>query len=178
MIETLLTAATLLNEPQARTAKNGKPYATARVRCSDGAGNPHSVSVIAFDDEPREAIQRLTQGEHAAIAGSLTVGTYTAPSGDTRASMNMTAVRVLSVYQANGLRKQGTAPVAGSSPAAAAQRRKPRPMAPVVAATPATADSFADYFPEDAAALGHKVQPLLGPAGADPAPDFDAPPWD
>ena len=135
MIETLLTTATTYNAPQAKTARNGNPFAVVQVRCSDAAGNSHFVSVIAFDDDPREAILRLTKGENAAIAGSMSVDTFTAKNGETRPRLNLTATRVLSVYQGNKLRK-AAAPAA--TPAA------PTTMAPAAPVQVTTGTGFND----------------------------------
>lgn len=121
MIETLLTTATIYNAPQAKTARNGNPFAVVQVRCTDALGSSHFVSVIAFDDDPREAILRLTKGENAAIAGSMSVDTFAAKNGEARPRLNLTATRVLSVYQGNKLRKAAAPAAPTTAPAVLVQ---------------------------------------------------------
>lgn len=93
-----LIAGRLLGTPQARTAKNGRPFVTARVRTPTRDGETLLVNVVAFHASVIEALAALEDGEAVALAGELTVGTWTADDGTVRPSLSLTAHGVLSEY--------------------------------------------------------------------------------
>jgi len=51
-----LIAGKLYGAPQQRTAKTGKPFAVAKVRCAAGDGESLFVNVIAFDGDTCTAL--------------------------------------------------------------------------------------------------------------------------
>lgn len=81
-------------DPQQRTAKNGKPYALARLSVPMSDEGRLSCSLIAFEAEAVTRLLQLRAGASVAAAGALKVGTYEGSDGTTRASMDMVADEV------------------------------------------------------------------------------------
>ena len=113
MIDALVTGK-LATAPQQRTAKNGKPFATARLRVptTDPAVTIF-CSVAAFDPEAVDALMALGAGDSVSVAGPLKVGTWTDKEGNARPSLDLVADRVLSVY---AIRKKRQAAGGGQPP--------------------------------------------------------------
>jgi single-stranded DNA-binding protein len=97
LIDALLTGQ-LRGAPATRTTKAGKRFATATLRATDRSSAVVFASVIAFRDSAVSALLALADGDSAAIAGELTVGTYTAKDGTVRPSLDLMAHVVLSAY--------------------------------------------------------------------------------
>jgi single-stranded DNA-binding protein len=69
-----LVAGKLWKEPEGRTSKTGKPFATAIVR--EGAGDAVTWwSVVAFADNAAELL-RLKDGDVVSVSGPFTVESY------------------------------------------------------------------------------------------------------
>ena len=63
-----LIAGKLHARPEARTSKNGKPFATAKMRAAAGDGDSLFVNVIAFEQAAVSALLALDAGDSIAIA--------------------------------------------------------------------------------------------------------------
>ena len=97
MIDALI-AGRVHGQPTARTGKNGKPFAVAKVRAAAGDGESLFVSVIAFDSAPCNALLALNDGDSVALSGSLTPKTWQDKEGNTRPALDLVAHQVLSSY--------------------------------------------------------------------------------
>lgn len=104
MLDALITGR-LIGTPQKRVAKNGAPFAAARVRVPMHDGNVVLVSVSAFDPEPMAALLVLSDGEAVSINGPITLGAWTDPEGNMRQSVSMLAMNVLTSYLATKKKK-------------------------------------------------------------------------
>ena len=100
-----LIAGRLAGKPQERTARNGRPYVTARLRLTQHAPDPARgvpetlfVVVVAFRDAVVAALSALADGDAVTLAGELTVGTWAAEDGTVRPSLSLTAHAVLTEY--------------------------------------------------------------------------------
>jgi len=81
-------------DPQQRTAKNGKPYALARLSVPMGDEGRASCSLIVFEAEAVTRLLQLRAGASVAAAGTLKVGTYEGSDSTIRASLDMVADEV------------------------------------------------------------------------------------
>ena len=97
MIEALITGK-LFGTAQARTDKNGKPYALAKVKTAGGDGDSLFVSVVAFADTACTALLALEDGDALALAGTLTVKVWTDRQGVAKPSVDLIAAQVLTIY--------------------------------------------------------------------------------
>ena len=104
MIDALITGR-LHSEPERRTAKNGNPYAVAKVRVPTSGGEALFVSVIAFNEAPVTALLALGEGDSVAIAGELTPKVWTDKAGVARPSLDLIAHAVLTEYHVMRKRK-------------------------------------------------------------------------
>jgi single-stranded DNA-binding protein len=93
-----LIAGKLYGQPAERVDKSGKPFAVAKVLASAGDGGDLFVNVIAFDAVPCAALLALDDGDSVALTGSLTPKVWTDKQGNTRPSVDMVAVQVLTAY--------------------------------------------------------------------------------
>ena len=85
--------------PQARTASNGRRFATANVRTPTKDGTAIFVSVIAFSESAVTALLALEDGDAVALAGELTPKIYTPrDGGEPRPSLDLLAHAILSPY--------------------------------------------------------------------------------
>jgi single-stranded DNA-binding protein len=97
MIDALI-AGKLYGKPRQLTAKNGNPYATAKVRAAAGDGESLFVNVIAFNGGACVALLALDDGEPVALSGSLTPKVWTDREGQPRPALDMVAHQVLTTY--------------------------------------------------------------------------------
>ena len=116
----VLISGKLVREPQTRTGKNGKPFATALIAVpveavSEGDEDRVLVSVIAFGPAA-EALAALAKGDDVSCAGSGRLSHWT-KDGVERHGLAVTAHRVLSAY---ARRKTQKAQDNGREPAATA----------------------------------------------------------
>ena len=84
--------------PTQRTGQSGRPFVVAQVRAATGNGDSLFVSVIAFDEQPRESLLALGDGEAVSLSGTLSPKVWTAKNGETRPSLDMVAHAALSSY--------------------------------------------------------------------------------
>jgi single-stranded DNA-binding protein len=124
----LITGA-LFRAPELKTAKTGKPYATATVKVA--ADNAVDFwSVLAFSESAQAELMRLGEGDKISPQGPFKVEPYTARDGQTRINRTLFADHVLALRQPPRERK----------PSNAAAKRD-------TTSAPARAD-FDDGFPE------------------------------
>lgn len=81
-------------DPQQRTAKNGNPYALARISVPMGDAGRVSCSLIVFEAEAVRRLLQMRAGASVAAAGILKVGTYQGADGTARPSLDMVADEV------------------------------------------------------------------------------------
>lgn len=77
--------------PQARTAKTGRTFATARVIVPMGDEGRLFCSVICFNDDAVARLLQLKAGASVALAGALTVKTWTTNDGTDKPSLDLVA---------------------------------------------------------------------------------------
>ncbi len=105
MIDALIQG-TLYKVPQARTASNGRRFATANVRTPTKDGTAIFVSVIAFAESAVTALLALEDGDAVALAGELTPKVYQPrDGGEPRPSLDLVAHKVLTEYHVARKRK-------------------------------------------------------------------------
>lgn len=95
MIDALVNGR-LYAAPKSGTAKNGNPYATAKLLVPL-ADERAFCNVIAFDRKAVDALLVLAEGDSVSIAGELRPKIYNGNDGP-RVSLDMTAHAVLTVY--------------------------------------------------------------------------------
>ena len=101
-----LIQGTLYKAPQARTASNGRRFATATARTAIKDGSAIFVSVIAFSESAVTALLALEDGDAVALAGELTPKIYTPrDGGEPRPSLDLVAHKVLTEYHVARKRK-------------------------------------------------------------------------
>lgn len=92
-----LVAGHLMGEASRRVDKMGRSYTVARVLARNRSDEEFIVNVIAFEAAPGSALLALGDGAALSLAGALTPKVWTDKQGNTRASLDMVATRVLSV---------------------------------------------------------------------------------
>ena len=139
MIDALIQG-TLYKVPQARTASNGRRFATANVRTPTKDGTAIFVSVIAFAESAVTALLALEDGDSVALAGELTPKVYQPrDGGEPRPSLDMVAHKALTEYHVARKRKA----VAGESD----ERLADRSPTHETAGAPAQHEEFDDALP-------------------------------
>ena len=108
-IETLILGK-LHARAEQRTSKAGRPFVTAKARTAAGEGESLFVNVIAFSESACAALLALEAGDAVALAGTLKPGAWIDREGNARASLDIVAAQVLTVY---GLKKKRDAAQAG-----------------------------------------------------------------
>jgi single-stranded DNA-binding protein len=93
-----LVAGRLAAAPTSRIAKNGRAYATCRLRCSVG-DEPAMVNGIAFNSTVVKQLLALSEGDSVAISGELEITrTWTDREGNIRPSIDMKIFALLTEY--------------------------------------------------------------------------------
>lgn len=95
MIRVLLSGE-LRADPQQRTARNGNPFALARLSVPMGEDGRVSCSVIAFQEDAVARLLQLKAGASVAVAGTLKVSVFTGNDGAARPSLDLVADEVAS----------------------------------------------------------------------------------
>ncbi len=103
-----LIAGKLYGTPTEKTAKTGKPFATAKVRAAAGDGESLFVNVIAFDAGACSALLALGDGDSVALSGALTPKVWSDREGNTKPALDMVAHAVLTAYHVTRKRKAVT----------------------------------------------------------------------
>lgn len=100
-----LIAGKLYGAPTEKAARNGKAFATAKVRAAAGDGECLFVNVIAFDAGVCAALLALDDGDSVALAGTLTPKVWIDREGSARPSLDLVAHAVLTAYHVTRKRK-------------------------------------------------------------------------
>jgi single-stranded DNA-binding protein len=124
-----LISGALFRAPELKTAKTGKPYATASLRVTADNATDY-WSVLAFSESAQAELMRLGEGDKVSLQGSLKLEVYTSRDGESKISRTLFADHVLALRQPPRERK----------PSNAAAKRD-------TASAPARAD-FDDGLPE------------------------------
>lgn len=88
MIRALLTG-TLHGDPQQRTAKNGNPFAVARISVPQQEGDCLLCSVIVFDGHAVKRLLQMKAGASISVGGMLKIGAWTTKDGKSRPSVDL-----------------------------------------------------------------------------------------
>jgi|GEM_PF-1688332 len=99
MIHVLLTG-TLYDTPARRIARNGNPFATAKLLANVGDGSAVWCSMIAFA-EAGERLATLRAGDAVSVAGKARLSQWEDAEGKPRAGLDVTVAEVLSLQQAS-----------------------------------------------------------------------------
>jgi len=97
MIEPLI-GGSLHGKPVTRIGPSGKPFVGAKLITRTGNGNRVLVNVIAFDENVRNALMALNNGDSAALSGTLTPRVWTPPNSDPRAVLDIVAHSITTSY--------------------------------------------------------------------------------
>jgi single-stranded DNA-binding protein len=89
-----LVSGALRSDPQIRTAKTGRSFATCQIITRDGADS-ELWNVITFDAESVSELARLRKGDSIAAQGQLRLETYEAKDGAKKLSCGLTASSIL-----------------------------------------------------------------------------------
>lgn len=122
MIDALISGK-VVGTPSQRTSKNGNHFTVAKVRVPNG-DDATFCNVICFAEGVQTALLALGDGDAVAMAGSLKVGVWQAKDGTHRASLDLTATQVLTVYHVTRKRK---AMQPEQPPSSAPMQRQTRP---------------------------------------------------
>lgn len=114
MIRALISGE-LINTPQERTSRNGKPFALARVSVPQADEGRLFCSVIAFQADAVARLLQLKAGASVALAGTLKISTWTTRDGATKPA-DMTADEVASTTPRPRKRKDEPASQPGGDP--------------------------------------------------------------
>ena len=125
MIHVLLTG-TLYDAPVGRIARNGNPFATAKLLADVGDGSAVWCSMIAFA-EAGERLATLRAGDAVSVAGRARLSQWEDAEGKPRAGLDVTVTEVISLQQA-----------------ARARFRRPRTVRPEAEPASETAAPFDD----------------------------------
>ena len=143
MIDALL-GGTLAKDPEARTAKNGSPYALATLRVPAGADIMVFARIMAFDAHVRDELLALAKGDPVSVAGPLELGIWKADNGEARPSVSMVAHALVSPYHVKRKRAEVANAQAAHDTRSEARRTSGKPAASREAA-PALADDPLDF---------------------------------
>ena len=95
MIHVLLTG-TLYDTPVQRIARNGNPFATAKLLADTGDGSPVWCSAIAFA-ETGECLATLQTGDAVSMTGKARLSQWEDAEGKPRAGLAVTVTEVISL---------------------------------------------------------------------------------
>lgn len=95
----------LLKDPQERQTKTGGTFVTCMLVADDTV-----VNIAAFDEDLVALLLKLKKGDGLSVTGKASVATYTDRNGETKASVSITANRVLSGTVEAKARRTGARP--------------------------------------------------------------------
>jgi single stranded DNA-binding protein len=105
--------ATLGKDPELKTSKSGKPFATFNVAVTVGHaddGKDQWVRVACFGQVAEEIAARAAKSDRLYIEGSLTLNTWTTSAGEQRSGLSVAAwkcERVASIGKNRQFREKG-----------------------------------------------------------------------
>jgi hypothetical protein len=114
MIDALI-AGRIHGTPMQRTAKNGQPFATTKVRAATRDGAAIFINVICFEQTAVAALLALSDGDSVALSGEATPGVWVAKDGTPKPVLDLLAHAVISPFSIT--RKRKAASVAANIPA-------------------------------------------------------------
>jgi len=118
----LMIIGNLVADPQSNTTQDGKTVCNFTVavnrKRTQNNQNPEAdfFRVAAWHDLGKICQQYLAKGRKVAVIGSVSVSTYTAQDGNTRANMNVQALEVEFLSSRNDT-QTASAPAAQTAPA-------------------------------------------------------------
>lgn len=98
MIDALISGR-IYRKPEARTAKNGSAFVTAKLRAPTRDGEALFVNVIAFNATTIDALLALEANAAVALIGELKATAYLGTDGNARPSLDLLANQCLTPYQ-------------------------------------------------------------------------------
>lgn len=109
-----LVAGKLYGKPTERTSRQGRAFATAKVRAGTADGSQF-VGVVAFKADLVAALLALDDGDSVALSGELKVGVYTDRNGDAQPSIELMAQALTTPYHVSR-KRAAQRPVEEGSP--------------------------------------------------------------
>jgi single-stranded DNA-binding protein len=103
----------LFRAPERRTSKTGTPFATAKMSAKQSDGEGIFISLICFDTELVERLTGLQAGAALAVAGRVSLTTYTAKDGNPRPGMDMVVEELAALAKKPRKQAPNTQPPAG-----------------------------------------------------------------
>jgi single-stranded DNA-binding protein len=88
----------LFKQPESRTSKDGKVFATATIKVRDGNAMQF-VRLVAFSETAQAELLRLKDGDSVSAQGVLKAEIYTPTGGEPRVSLSLVAEQVLALRQ-------------------------------------------------------------------------------
>jgi len=99
-----IVAGRLHGKPSQKTAKTGKPFATAKLRVPAG-DEAAFINVVAFDAKACAGLLALDDGDAVALSGPLTVKAWLGKDGTPKPAMDVVAHGLLTAYSVTRKRK-------------------------------------------------------------------------
>jgi single-stranded DNA-binding protein len=102
---TALISGSLFRNPECRTSKSGKVFATATLRINDGDGSQY-VRLVAFSESAQAALLRLKDGDCFSAQGQFKAEIYAKDGGEPKLSLSIIADQILALRQPAKQRKE------------------------------------------------------------------------
>jgi len=96
MIDGLISGE-VMGDPERRQGKGDSTFVVARIKAQTNDGDHWMVNVIAFDDDPCQALLGLRDGDSVAATGNLTPKVWTDKQGNVKPALDLVAHRVIAV---------------------------------------------------------------------------------
>ncbi|WP_028228368.1 hypothetical protein [Paraburkholderia ferrariae] len=98
MIDALI-AGRLHGAPTVRMSRDGKyRFVTGKLRCAGGDGEILFVDIVAFSDSAKACLLELSDGDSAALCGSLTVSVWQPSAGGPKPQVRLNVTGALTPY--------------------------------------------------------------------------------
>ena len=98
MIDALVVG-TLFGQAEMRQGKNATEFAVAKVKATPDDGDTIIVNVIVFSKVACDVLMALDDGDTLALSGHITPRVWSDKQGNTRPSLDMVALQVMTAYQ-------------------------------------------------------------------------------
>ncbi|OBS51577.1 hypothetical protein A8B73_15280 [Methylosinus sp. 3S-1] len=99
-----MIAGTLFRAPEQKTAKSGKPYVSATIRCKEGDGSQF-WRIMCFSESASAELMRLADGDALSVQGSMRAELYHPEGGEARINLTVFADAMLPLRPAPKPRK-------------------------------------------------------------------------
>jgi single-stranded DNA-binding protein len=94
-----LIAGKIHGAPVARMSRDGKhQFVTGKLRCAGGDGETLFVDIVAFSDSAKACLLELSDGDSAALCGSLTVSVWQPSGGGPKPQVRLNVTGALTPY--------------------------------------------------------------------------------